>query len=64
MAKLKQLNQQIETAVVDSYQKVENSVVSGYQKIEDKFVGAFLAKEGETVEEAKARLAQAAGHSK
>ena len=30
--------------------------VSGYTKIEDKFVDAYLTKDGETVEEAKARL--------
>ena len=31
-------------------------VVEGYTKIEDKFVDAYLTKDGETVEEAKARL--------
>jgi hypothetical protein len=36
--------------------KVGDKVVSGYKKIEDKFVNAFLAKEGETTEEAKARI--------
>ncbi len=46
----------IEKGVVDGYKKVEQSVVSGYGKIEDKFVDAYLTKEGETVEEAKARL--------
>ena len=46
----------IEKGVVNGYQKVEQSVVSGYTKIEDKFVSAYLAKDGETIEEAKARL--------
>ena len=30
--------------------------MGGYTKIEDKFVDAYLTKDGETVEEAKARL--------
>ena len=30
--------------------------MKGYTKIEDKFVDAYLTKDGETVEEAKARL--------
>ena len=38
------------------YKKVEESVVGGYTKIEDAFVEKFLAKDGETVEEAKERL--------
>lgn len=46
----------IENGVVDGYKKIEKGVVSGYTKIEDKFVDAYLTKEGETVEEAKARL--------
>ena len=50
--------QKIEDGVVGSYKKIENGVVEGFNKITDKFVGAFLTKEGETVEEARARLAQ------
>lgn len=46
----------IEKGVVDGYKKIEQGVVSGYSKIEDKFVEAYLTKDGETVEEAKARL--------
>lgn len=46
----------IEKGVVDGYKKIEKGVVSGYSKIEDKFVEAYLTKDGETVEEAKARL--------
>jgi len=46
----------IEKGVVDGYKKIEQGVVGGYTKIEDKFVNAYLAKDGETVEEAKARL--------
>nr|MDE6789170.1 hypothetical protein [Ruminococcus sp.] len=36
---------------------VENGVVGAYKKIEDKFVDSFLTKEGETVEDAKERIA-------
>ena len=36
--------------------KVEDTVVSGYKKIEDKFVDTFLKKDGETIDEAKARV--------
>lgn len=47
----------IEGGVVGSYKKIEESVVSGFGKVTDKFVGEFLTCEGESVEEAKARLA-------
>lgn len=50
--------QKIETAAVDGYQKVEQAAVSGYRKVENRFVGAFLTREGESVAEAKARLAR------
>ena len=46
----------IEQGVVDGYKKIEQGVVSGYSKLEDKFVDTYLTKDGETVEEAKARL--------
>ena len=46
----------IEKGVVDGYKKIEHGVVSGYTKIEDKFVETYLARDGETVEEAKQRL--------
>ena len=46
----------IEKGVVDGYKKIEQGVVGGYTKIEDKFVDAYLTKDGETVEDAKARL--------
>ena len=47
----------IETGVVSSYQKVENGAVTGFEKVSDKCIDVLFAKEGETVEEAKARLA-------
>ena len=46
----------VEKGVVGGYKKIEQGVVKGYSKIEDKFVDAYLTKDGETVEEAKARL--------
>jgi uroporphyrin-III C-methyltransferase len=66
-SKLMQANQRIAEAVVDGYKKVEGAVVGGYKKvedtvvgaytkIEDKFVDQYLTREGESVEEAKARL--------
>lgn len=47
----------IEEGVVGGYKKIENGAVLGYNKIADKFVDNFLTKEGESVEEAKVRLA-------
>lgn len=46
----------IEDTVVGGYKKVERAVVNSYTKIEDKFVDQYLTKDGETVQEAKARL--------
>ena len=59
----------IEDGVVGSYKKIEEGVVGGYKKIEegavggvnkisDSFVDQFLTKDGESIEEAKARLAE------
>ena len=42
--------------IVDANKKIENAVVGGYKKVEDKFVDTFLKQDGETIEEAKARL--------
>ena len=47
----------IEHGAVAGYKAIENAAVSGFNKVSDKFVGTFLVKEGESVEEAKARLA-------
>ncbi len=46
----------IEDTVDGGYKMVEGAVVSGYQKVEDAFVSQFLTHDGESVEEAKARL--------
>lgn len=47
----------IEDGVVGGYKKIEKGAVGGFEKITDKFVDNFLTKEGESVEEAKKRLA-------
>lgn len=49
-------HKKVEETVVGGYKKVEKTVVEGYKKIEDAFVARYLTHDGETVEEAKARL--------
>lgn len=67
-SKLVKANEKIAEHVVNGYKDIENGVVGGYKKIEegvvqtfekiaDRFVDNYLTKEGETVEEAKKRLA-------
>lgn len=48
----------IEDSVVGAYKKVETGAVGTYRKVEDGFVDSFLTRDGETVEEAKARLSK------
>lgn len=71
MSKLADVNEKIAEKVVEGYKKIEDGVVGGYKKIEegavsgfnkvtDKIVESVFAKEGETVEEAKERLAAGA----
>ncbi|MDE5556573.1 MAG: hypothetical protein K2J32_02590 [Ruminococcus sp.] len=55
-SKLVEVNKKIEEKVVGTYKFIENGVTGTYKKIEDKFVDNFLTKDGETVEEAKARI--------
>ena len=50
--------QKIEDGVVGGYKKIEEGAVGGFQKVEDWFVAKYLTHEGETVEEAKTRLAE------
>lgn len=53
----------IEHAVVGGYKKIEHAFVSGWEKVEETCVGALFTKEGETAQEAVARLqAEAAEH--
>ena len=67
MAKLADHMEKIAEGVTEGYQKIEDGVVTGYKKIEtgavegfgkvvDKCVEVLFAKEGESVEHAKARL--------
>ena len=49
-------NKKIADGVTEGFQKISDAVAGGYTKIEDRFVDRFLAKEGETVEDAKKRL--------
>lgn len=46
----------IEDGVVDGYKKIEEGAVSGFGKVVDKCVEVLFAKDGESVEDAKARL--------
>lgn len=46
----------IETGVVEGYKKMETGAVEGFGKVVDKCVEVLFAKEGESVEDAKARL--------
>lgn len=50
-------NEEIAEAVVSGYKKIEDGVVGGFTRMTDKFVGEFQVRDGETVEEAKTRLA-------
>ena len=55
-SKLVKANEKIAEEVVSGYKAVEGGVVGGYHKIEDAFVDRYLTHDGESVEEAKARL--------
>lgn len=48
----------IEEGVVGGYKKIEDGVVGGFTKMTDKFVDQFLTREGESVADAKKRLAE------
>ena len=72
-SKLVKANQKIAEEVVGGYKKIENGVVGGYKKIENGAVGAFnkvadafvdqyLTRDGETVAEARERLAKEHGN--
>ena len=57
-SKLVKANEKIAEKVVSGYKKIEDGVVGGYKKIEDAFVDNYLTKDGESVEDAKKRLAE------
>lgn len=50
--------QKIEAAVVHGYRKMEGVMVSGFTWVCDRCVQALFAREGETVDQAKARLSR------
>ena len=56
MAKFADHMEKIAGGVTEGYKKIENGVVTGYKKVEVAFVNTFIAKEGETVEDAKKRI--------
>lgn len=67
MSKFVEANEKIAEKVVDAYKKIEDGVVGAYKKVEDGAVNAYkkvedacveklFAKDGESVEDAKARL--------
>lgn len=55
-SKLVKANEKIEKEVVGGYKKIESIVVTGYRKIENSFIDRYLIHDGESVEEARARL--------
>lgn len=57
-SKLVQVNEKIAEGVMGGYKKIEEGVVGGFTKMTDRFVDQFLAREGESVEDAKKRLAE------
>ena len=57
MSKIAEGYKKIENGVVEGYKKIENGVVGGFNKVTDKCVEVLFAKEGESVEDAKRRLA-------
>ena len=56
MAKFADHMEKIESGVVEGYKKIETGAVKGFGKVVDKCVEVMFAKDGESVEEAKARL--------
>lgn len=46
----------IENGVVSGYTAIENGVVEGFTRISDAFVMKFIARDGETLEQTKARI--------
>ena len=55
-SRLVRVNEEIADKVVGGYRKVEETVVGAYRGVEDAFVDQFLTRDGESVDDAKARL--------
>lgn len=67
MSKLVEANEKIAENVVSGYKKMESGIVNGYTRMQDSIVNGankvmdkctekLLSKEGESIEETKARL--------
>lgn len=56
----KRTNEKVEKKAVDGYKRIEDSVAGGFEKVSDGFVECFFAREGESVGQAKERLARQA----
>lgn len=56
-SKLVKVNEKITETVTGAYKGIEDSIVGAYKKIEDKFVDKYLTHEGESIEDAKKRIA-------
>lgn len=48
--------QKLQDGVVCGYERMQNSIVRGFTRMMDRCVQVLFAKEGESVDEAKARL--------
>ena len=46
----------IENGVVSGYTAIQDGVVSGFTRVSDAFIMKFFARDGETLEQAKARM--------
>ena len=57
MRKIADIVENMGQTVTRGYKAIETGAVTGYEKLSDKCVEILFAKEGEFVEEAKARLA-------
>ena len=57
MKKIADVVEEMGQAVTSGYKKIESGAVTGFEKVTDQCVAVLFAKEGETVEEARARLA-------
>lgn len=51
----------IEESVVGRYKTIENGAVRAFNKVADRFVDQYLTRDGETVAEARERLAKEHG---
>ena len=56
MSKFVEANEKIAQKVVDGYKRIEDGVVEGFGKVTDACIKTLFAKDGESVEDAKARI--------